>query len=111
MPHWFEVFLYGCGTLITIAGAVYALPKLFTGLRRIYRGFVAFCRGITRLDKAMPTLVQIGVEFSPNHGTSLKDQITRIDQRVAEHDTVLASQNQDLADIKQMLGERLPAKP
>ena len=54
------------------SGFLVVLWKAFRTLARLY----------VWTDKHGPVIVQIAEQFSPNHGTSLHDRITRIENRI-----------------------------
>lgn len=53
-----------CGVIVAVIAALGAMWKVL--------------RTAMRVDNALPTLLAIAEEFSPNHGSSLRDQVDAI---------------------------------
>lgn len=90
-------------TACEIIGAIAALPTAIYAFPRLWRFAVAICLFVVNVNRATPTLLQIGVEFSPNHGTSLKDQVSEALVLGRENRQTLAQQNQTLAQQNEVL--------
>ena len=96
LPVWAQ-WLIG---IVGVAGGLSVLWRLFRGMAQVVE-IVPIIRLIAREFDIMedpddktakkrdprhvfPTLIQIADEFRPNHGTSLKDVVTRIDHTQQE---------------------------
>lgn len=67
-----------------IAKAAVALLVLAATIARVYRKrIVPAADALVRVDKAVPVLMGIAEQFTPNGGSSLHDRIVRIEQALA----------------------------
>lgn len=66
-----------------IAGAVTGLGVIWKrGVKPVLRFIRATVHAADALDETLPVLREIAEEFKPNHGTSLKDVVERLDRNV-----------------------------
>jgi hypothetical protein len=52
------------------------------GVRPMFKFVAATVRAADALEEAVPVLKEIAEEFKPNHGTSLKDTVNRMDRNI-----------------------------
>jgi hypothetical protein len=76
--------LQSVATYLGIIGAILlSLGVVWTrGIRPVFRFVAATVRAADALEEAVPVLKEIAEEFKPNHGTSLKDTIQRMDRNI-----------------------------
>jgi len=103
----------GTVTVPEIIGGIAAIPAAFYAIPRLWRIVVAIALFVVNFNRAAPTLLQIGVEFSPNHGTSLKDQVTealvlgrRNSETLEQQNTVLAGHTEALDKLLHAAGQK-----
>jgi len=80
MNHELLVNIEHYATLIIALGG--ALTTCFYIIRKFYQIFKKFSEHLQAIDNAMPTLLKIAEEFKPNHGSSLRDSIDRIEEEM-----------------------------
>jgi len=82
-------------TAIVLAGAAFGVVWKWV-LIPIHRA----AKTIDRAAEASPTLLAISDQFKPNHGTSLRDVIDRIEAQQTRQDVRLDRQDEQLETIE-----------
>lgn len=86
MFHSVGVFaLWLCGTLATLAGGIWAIPRLW----RAGMSIIRFVLSLDAIARIVPVLLEVGKQFRPNSGTSFVDRVGKIERQNAEQSEYL----------------------
>lgn len=87
--------------LILLISAIGTAIAFVLGIpRRVWRMAVSASNTITEINRLVPALVALCRDFSPNGGSSMRDQLAKAVKRIPEYDKVLADQNIVLAELQ-----------
>ncbi len=87
--------------LILLLSTVGAAILFVLGIpRRAWRMAVAVSKTITDINRLVPALILLCRDFSPNGGSSMRDQLAKAVKSIPEYDKTLAEQNVVLAELQ-----------
>lgn len=86
-------------------GATVAFAAFLAAITVIFKVVRVVSRVIAQGDKAFPVLIKLASQFENNGGSTIKDQMDRVEFRVDGHDTQLSMISTAITETKQVIGE------
>jgi len=98
-------------SILRMAALVVALGLIGAAVWKVGRFARRAMHAVNRVDQAIETLSSIAAEFQPNHGSSLKDVVDRIESTADDAAAGVESTREEVRQLRDMVTELVVLPP